>query len=567
MSLRVGLNEREEGDVGGSLDSMAQRSSDPITLLSGMREIVDAPSADAVIARVLSLVKETMLVEAAYWMDVHEGRAVMRAVAGLGRPELMLGTSFKTSEGIGGIALSTAKPYFARDYLHDPAAVASLVGFVRDEGITGLLAVPVFLDGEPSAILYLLTRGDRDFTADDERYLLVLSTLAARASAQRTAADDLRRENQRLVESIEHAAREDRAVGLLGQLLLGGKPLATALNEVSLVLGTQLEVRTDPAEPPTEGVVTPVPGAVGTYFVVENEAALSDRGLQQVILTIALVLARGRAVAETRLLLEGRFVQELLHASPEVRAKAARAAHAGGVDVQSERLVVAIGASEPLDQPIVDHLVAQLRSMSPRSLAAVHEGRLIVLWPQADGASTGEITSGVAQLLMSKQHRLSAGIGGVAALTDSAMPTAVKEALFAQRIAQSRSAGPPVFDIAGAGMYRIFSQVTEVGDLRETVQETLGPLIEEDRRRGSDLVLTLRTFLEHDRRVNATARTLNLHPNSLRYRMDSISKLLNVNLDDPDTRFFTLMALRLSTDLPGVSFLDSKPPHNAHPPG
>jgi len=229
--------------------------------------------------------------------------------------------------------------------------------------------------------------------------------------------------------------------------------------------------------------------------------------------------------------------------------------------------VVAIGASEPLDQPIVDHLVAQLRSMSPRSLAAVHEGRLIVLWPQADGASTGEITSGVAQLLMSKQHRLSAGIGGVAALTDSAMPTAVKEALFAQRIAQSRSAGPPVFDIAGAGMYRIFSQVTEVGDLRETVQETLGPLIEEDRRRGSDLVLTLRTFLEHDRRVNATARTLNLHPNSLRYRMDSISKLLNVNLDDPDTRFFTLMALRLSTDLPGVSFLDSKPPHNAHPPG
>jgi DNA-binding PucR family transcriptional regulator len=42
---------------------------------------------------------------------------------------------------------------------------------------------------------------------------------------------------------------------------------------------------------------------------------------------------------------------------------------------------------------------------------------------------------------------------------------------------------------------------------------------------GTALVATLRAFLQGDGSVNATARQLHLHPNSLRHRLEPIAEL------------------------------------------
>ena len=89
------------------------------------------------------------------------------------------------------------------------------------------------------------------------------------------------------------------------------------------------------------------------------------------------------------------------------------------------------------------------------------------------------------------------------------------------------------------------------------MQATLGVLTEVDARDGSDLIHTLRAYLERDRRVAETARALHLHVNTLRYRIERISKLLRVDLDDPETRFFLQLALRLTNV---VGSADSGPP-------
>jgi purine catabolism regulator len=51
------------------------------------------------------------------------------------------------------------------------------------------------------------------------------------------------------------------------------------------------------------------------------------------------------------------------------------------------------------------------------------------------------------------------------------------------------------------------------------------PLVEADARRGSDLLPTLRVFLETEGAVEETARRLHLHPNSLRHRLRRIATL------------------------------------------
>ena len=56
-------------------------------------------------------------------------------------------------------------------------------------------------------------------------------------------------------------------------------------------------------------------------------------------------------------------------------------------------------------------------------------------------------------------------------------------------------------------------------------QTLLLPLVEHDREHGTALVPTLRAFLLGDGSVNATARDLRLHPNSLRHRLRRVGEL------------------------------------------
>ena len=149
------------------------------------------------------------------------------------------------------------------------------------------------------------------------------------------------------------------------------------------------------------------------------------------------------------------------------------------------------------------------------------------------------------------------GLGGVCmSLAD--YPTAVREALFSEQIARHRQTGERLVDIHEIGMYRIFAQVTTLTDLRTAVVGAVGDLFAFDVNNRSDLVRTLRVYLENDRKLSVVSRILFLHTNTLRYRIEKIARILGIDLEDPDTRFFTLMALRLAIEIPEIE--PSSPP-------
>lgn len=63
---------------------------------------------------------------------------------------------------------------------------------------------------------------------------------------------------------------------------------------------------------------------------------------------------------------------------------------------------------------------------------------------------------------------------------------------------------------------------------------------------GPDLLATLAVYLESDRHVDRCAAVLNLHPNSLRYRLRRLSDLLDVDLNETDSVIALSMALELA---------------------
>ncbi|MFH9404620.1 PucR family transcriptional regulator [Streptomyces sp. NPDC017638] len=68
---------------------------------------------------------------------------------------------------------------------------------------------------------------------------------------------------------------------------------------------------------------------------------------------------------------------------------------------------------------------------------------------------------------------------------------------------------------------------------------------------GSRLVETLRAYLDHFGDVPAAARSLSLHPNSMRYRLGRITAVSGLDLASPDARLLAQLQLRLALEDPG----------------
>lgn len=66
-----------------------------------------------------------------------------------------------------------------------------------------------------------------------------------------------------------------------------------------------------------------------------------------------------------------------------------------------------------------------------------------------------------------------------------------------------------------------------------------------DRKHGGELYETLYQFLRNERSLIASARALNIHRNSLIYRVEKIKQLVEIDLDDPDIREYILFSYRI----------------------
>ena len=66
-----------------------------------------------------------------------------------------------------------------------------------------------------------------------------------------------------------------------------------------------------------------------------------------------------------------------------------------------------------------------------------------------------------------------------------------------------------------------------------------------DEENGTQFFKTLRSFLENERSLVKTAGALNIHRNTLLYRIDKIKEMTGVDLDDADTRLHVVMSYRL----------------------
>ena len=95
------------------------------------------------------------------------------------------------------------------------------------------------------------------------------------------------------------------------------------------------------------------------------------------------------------------------------------------------------------------------------------------------------------------------------------------------------------------GIYRLLLQIGDMNQLVQYAKDVLGPVIDYDSRRKSDLLGTLSVYLSQRESPKQSARVLRVHVNTVLYRIQRIESLTSLDLANPDHLLSAHVAVKI----------------------
>jgi hypothetical protein len=510
--------------------------------------------------------------------------------------------------GLGGRVLASRSPYWVRNYAattlfdHDP----SFDRLVTTEALVALLGVPLVIRGEAVGALFAADRSERSFQADEIALLTAFADHAAVAldnarlyEARRTAL----RELQIAYRKIEgHVAVMERAQAtheaLTGVVLGGGTPgdvaqlladqlggSVTLLDRAGAVL-LRRDSASSPCQVPSEtdlaeavgnvhrsGRCTTSVDAVGVVHSVASiqagdsylgalawsRDAVADHGapddmdlrtLERATHILGLLILKERAVAEASERLSGELLSELLVGSPGISPAQRVRTQARNIDADRLDLVVVADSPTLSSTDLSRHLHDIARDRA--GLAGEHLGRATMILPSADDDQTVEEVH--------RRLRRTLGTPVVVVGERAANHDWSRAFSLASRCGAVMQAIGHTDLGATTGKYALYAMIFDTDRVRELARfltDSIGPLLDYDRQRGTNLVDTLTAYYVHCANIAATARALHVHVNTLLKRLDRASGILGL-----DCRHQNDLELQFGLRLHQLRAITSTGPHD-----
>ncbi|MFD4762463.1 PucR family transcriptional regulator [Streptomyces sp. NPDC058439] len=210
------------------------------------------------------------------------------------------------------------------------------------------------------------------------------------------------------------------------------------------------------------------------------------------------------------------------------------------------------GAAFAAGQRVLDVLALRAAAYRPGCVTARSGRRLYVLVPAGDGEAD-PARALLATVRSVPRSAVFAGVGPVVADL-SGLPASREAAELVVRVLRERAAMLPAVEVVSA-----VAKYAEVGadaallrllDGVEPLWESLaGPvhaMVEHDRVHGSQYGDSVAAHLDAFGDTSKAAQRLNVHPNTLRYRLRRARDLFGVDLADPTVRLLADIGLRLA---------------------
>jgi sugar diacid utilization regulator len=179
------------------------------------------------------------------------------------------------------------------------------------------------------------------------------------------------------------------------------------------------------------------------------------------------------------------------------------------------------------------------RATAPGSLAAVLDDHVIVLAAAAEEAAVRRVAEAVARELSSSVHGFTFAVGHSRVAVDPVdLHRAANEALLAANVSDARGDPAEVLAFEDTGAYRLLlpAMSESPDELKRFYAETVAPIVAYDDQYETELVQTLETFLECDGNVAGSAQRLYTHRHTVRYRLERVRDLTDLDVGSSDGR-------------------------------
>lgn len=496
---------------------------------------------------------------------------------GVGRVRMRVG------EGVTGWAARERRPVTVADVRAEPR-FRWLAG-VDQARFVSMCSVPIVSADRLVGVLNVQTDAHHDFDDEEVGFLGAIAAQVAgvleRSSLQ-----------SRLEEQVADLRRSEEIHRRFTELSLAGGGIGSICDEIARQAGARVAlyddegVRITPAEadgvlpatlPPGEDAadaggdahqVLPVrAGSETLAWLAVGDASAPDpvrrRALEHGVTVLALELSRERAAAEAERRLRGDLMEELMatRLSDEDATRLVEQAARLGYRLRRRMWVVVIEPDDPAAaralgerasaRRLVRALTAVAEARHPGVMVVERAGALVLLVPHPAGADQVERTALAALTTagrMTAGSSFSCGVsgehGGPAMLHDLA-----EQARLSIRVGRRLQRAGEVNSYRRLGAERLLLAIGGGRQLEEFVAEWLGPLERQEARgRGAaPLIETIDALTSASWSPRAAARRLNVHVNTLLYRIQRARELTQRDLDDPDVRLAMALALRART--------------------
>jgi PucR family transcriptional regulator, purine catabolism regulatory protein len=191
------------------------------------------------------------------------------------------------------------------------------------------------------------------------------------------------------------------------------------------------------------------------------------------------------------------------------------------------------------------HFLAEHRLSIPVTRRS--EGTLL-FWPTENPKSARhhkQIAATLVDELLSTAPRASVVVGiGRPATRPAEWLRSLQQAQESWNMGKTWQAAPVTY-FGDLGLYQLLTALGGSSEAARFFRKTVRPLLDHDENRNAELVETLEAFFACHGNLSQTAARLHIHRNTLTYRLERISAITRMDLDDPDARFSLQLALKL----------------------
>lgn len=570
--------------VRSQLERRQHREASLTALVDTARELAALDDLDTLLNLATRRTRLLLSIDMAYISlpDEEHGDVVIRAADGH-TSTLSVGLRLPSLGGVGSMVLSDPAPFWSPDYLDDIRFPHNgrIDEVVRTEGLRAVMAVPLTCGTQTFGVLYAADRNVRHFKVDEISLMSAFGSLVGvmidRALRLDRATVDAAALHKRVTDAEAGlAALEefDTAHGRLIDQVLGGGDLRELADEASRLLdgairlcaadGRILATSGDmPDEDDTMLLATmdahaarePValPGGtwaapvfagnehLGTLLLRPNEVFTDrDRRLFSIVTQTAavlLLLDSKSAIAESDT--RGELLDDLLASTPRPPQQLQKRARRLGVHLDTSHVIVLARAEGTMRGKGAIWASSYAHRMG--GLNTIKNGCSVLLLPGTDpGAAARAVSKKLAPLLGPPVT-----VSGAGPVSD---PGSVRygflealRCLDAMTIIGATGRAASVNELGFLGVL-----LSDSPDVEGFISATIGPVVDYDRQRSTELGRTLEAYFETGGSPTHSAERLHVHPNTVARRLERVGELLGPDWQQPEHALDVQLALRLS---------------------